>query len=163
MTAENVGTNAAIGQSIGMSPDIEFDYTTQVHGCVAHVINLAAKEGLKVFGEVVDSGEAKFPSSVMAVHNLVDPPNVSQVNLKTIYNRCHGLVKTTRSSPQRAQAFSQVVKMIRDLDDVPDPSNNSFAFNPTSPPVNTADVDEAIMYMSQDPPDKDCQPTQSKT
>lgn len=145
-----------------MNLEIEFDYNTQVHGCVAHVISLAAKAGLKVFGEVVDSGDSEIPSSVMTVHNLVDPPNVSQVNLKTIYNRWHGLVKTTRSSPQSALAFAHVVKMFRDLDAVPYSENNLTKSNPLTTPVNTTDEDEAILYMTRDPPDKDSQPPVSK-
>lgn len=83
MTADNISTNAAIGRVIGTTEGIDFDHTTQVHGCVAHVINLAAKEGLKVFGEVFDEQEAASHSNI---HDLIDPPDVNQVNLKTIYN-----------------------------------------------------------------------------
>lgn len=51
----------------------------------------------------------------MDVLNLVDHPNVTQVNLKTIYNGCHGLVTSTQSSPQRGQHFANIVKMRREI------------------------------------------------
>lgn len=89
MTADNVNTNAAIGQILGDADGIDFDHTNQVHGCVAHVINLAAKDGLKVFGEILESDEDEDEvdqSNPMALDNLVDPPNVRHVNLKTIYH-----------------------------------------------------------------------------
>lgn len=157
ITADNVGTNAAIGRSIGMKPEIEFDYLKQVHGCVAHVINLAAKEGLKVFGEVIETNDqdSESPSNSMGIHNLVDPSDVSQVNLKTIYHRCHGLVKTTRSSPQRAQAFAHVFKMVRELEAVPETTNNTL-FPTTS--VCSYDDEDAIRFMTDEPPDEDSQP-----
>lgn len=59
MTADNVGTNAAISRVIAISEGIDFDYDTQVHGCVAHTINLSDKDGLKVFGEVLDYNDAQ--------------------------------------------------------------------------------------------------------
>lgn len=50
----------------------------------------------------------------MALEHLVDPPDVSRVNLKTIYHQCHGLVTTTRSSPQCGQIFAEIFQSQRD-------------------------------------------------
>jgi hypothetical protein len=173
MTADNISTNAAIGRVIGSTEGIDFDHKTQVHGCVAHVINLAAKEGLKVFGELLDGNKAEPTSNI---HNLVDPPDVLQVNLKTIYNRCHGLVTCTRSSPQRAQAFANIVKSRRDLEIAmaaaaagTNPPTNS----PTDPPTNTLSApndptaeelaeQEAVEFMLQDPTIDHVQPARPK-
>lgn len=55
MTANKVGTNTGIGQVISLTDSIDFNHHIQVHGCVAHVINLAAKEGLKAFGQILDT------------------------------------------------------------------------------------------------------------
>lgn len=67
-----------------MSSDITFDHTQQVHRCVAYFINLAAKEGQKVFGEGINFESAGLPSTLMDFFNLVSPPDVTQFDLKTI-------------------------------------------------------------------------------
>lgn len=51
----------------------------------------------------------------MDIHNLVGSPNVTQVNLKTIYNQCHGLVTCTWSSPWHGQHFADIVKLRRGI------------------------------------------------
>lgn len=49
-TANTLSTNSSIGRVTGLSPDVDFDYTTELNGCLAHVINLSVKEGLNIFG-----------------------------------------------------------------------------------------------------------------
>lgn len=148
MTADNVGTNAAIGRKISMLPEITFDHTTQVHGCVAHVINLAAKEGLKEFDEVVEFNEGELHLSSMDVRNLVDPPDGHLFDLKTIYARCHRLVKATRSSPQRAQAFANVVSMVQQLAiTLEEPKDDTQR---AAPRLDDPQDIEAIEYMQND-------------
>lgn len=154
MTADNISTNGAIGRVLESSDDINFDHTTQVHGCVAHVINLAAKEGLKVFGEVLDDEDTEHPSNI---HNLIDPPDVTQVNLKTIYKRCHGLVSCTRASPQRAQIFANIVTMRRQISEMIPSSNTSTNTSNTTHTTNPTRSSEqqredtALQYLFDDP------------
>lgn len=71
MEANNLGTNTATGWVIWMSENTQFDYNTQFNGFVAHVINLAAKEVLNVFGQVLDDDESEMVSNI---HDLVNPP-----------------------------------------------------------------------------------------
>lgn len=160
MTADNIGTDAAIGRKLGSFPDINFDHTRQVHGCVAHVINLAAKEGLKEFGEVMDIEDDVHPSNSMNVRRLVDPPDVHNFNLKTIYARCHGLVKATRSSPQRAQSFANIVTAVRHLANTL--QTEPIQTEPTGPGANTNtnnhQVNDDVNYMIKDINNEDHQP-----
>lgn len=142
MTANKTSTNTAIGWVIE-TDDTTFDDTTQENGCVAHVIKPAAKGGLKTFGELIDGNKAE-PSS--NIHNLVDPPNVKQFNLKAINNQCHGLVMCTQSIPQTAQAFENIVKMRHNLTfamasvAAPSPPNNTLGA--ANPPTNTKEAPE---------------------
>lgn len=96
ITADNINTNAAIRCISGAAPEIDFNHTIQVNECVARVIGLAAKEGLKVFGEFVNEKVNQEPENPMDIYYLVDPPNVNLSNRKTIYKQCHGLVTFTR-------------------------------------------------------------------
>ena len=44
--------------TIGAHPDLDFDPDTQLFGCIAHVLDLAARDGLSLFG-VIDEPEEK--------------------------------------------------------------------------------------------------------
>ena len=90
----------------------------------------------------MDIEDHNLTSNLMDVRNLVDPPDVHLFDLKTIYSRCHGLVKSTRSSPQRAQAFANVVTMVQQLADTLD--------NNDTPRVADPRDLEAVDYMMQD-------------
>lgn len=86
MTGNNIGINAVINFIMGLSAHIGFKYTTQVHGSVAPVIHLSAKEGPEVLGEVVDEKDYEQLSNTMDVWNWMDHPNVAHFNLKKMYN-----------------------------------------------------------------------------
>lgn len=125
-----------------MSENTQFDYNTQFNGFVAHVINLAAKEVLNVFGQVLDDDESETVSNI---HDLVNPPpHVTQFNLKTIYNHCPGLVKCTWSAPQSAKAYAGIVKMMQGLSTALAPYEANNSAPPTDEDPATA---EAVEYL----------------
>lgn len=112
LTADNASVNVKMGRLLSEDPDVDFE-EDQLLGCCGHVINLAAKEGLKVFGDdsaLDEDSEDRVPSTMSV---LVDPPDNAFVKLKTIYARIHGLAIYTRKTPQRSQAFSSVIKLVR--------------------------------------------------
>lgn len=155
MTAENLGTNSTIGKVI--KEEINFNHNTEVQGCVSHVINPTTKEGLKVSGEILNDKEAKPKSNIHNIFLTPPPPNVTQVNLKPIYNCCHGLVTRTWSSPQHAQTFKKIVEIIQ---------GHATALNrdpvaedpaPTNP-VDPA-IADAVYYLMQDRTIDDDQPS----
>lgn len=125
--------------------EVDFEGESATHGCVAHVINLAAKDGLAVFGDLLDAQEEEedSPGGAMDIHNLVDPPDVSLVNLKTVYRRAHALVIATRKSPQRAQHFAQIVELMRSVDRqaaATAEDREALEFLTTQPPPNVDEI-----------------------
>ena len=82
---------------------------------MAHVINLAAHDGIKVFGAdtgVDDNGEAEITLGRMDLANLIDPPNGQNLNLQSIVSRLHGLATYVRGSPQRREGFEAAVDLV---------------------------------------------------
>ena len=115
ITADNESKNSKIAKLNHESPEIkEFNPTESLYGCVAHVINLAAHKGLDVFGVVEDAlvDHSDGTNGPMDLANLVDRSDSSTAKLSTIKSRCHGLVVWVRSSPQRSEAFSKIVKLL---------------------------------------------------
>lgn len=112
MTADNASVNGKVGRLISRESDVDFE-EDQLLGCCAHVINLAAKEGLKLLGAESEELETPVPTSLM---DLVDPPDNRSVSLKTIYARIHGLATYVRKTPQRSEAFASIVHLLRTSD-----------------------------------------------
>lgn len=158
ITADNAAVNGKMGQLIGRVKDVTFDGRTQLHGCVGHVINLAAKDGLKLFGEVFEGPEDDSPTSIMSISNLVDPPEISQVDLASIYSRCHGLVTSVRSSAQRGQELSKIVEALRSIQA---PATDDD--DPETEAIEAAADSEAVDFILNDPvPNLDRQPPSTK-
>ncbi|KNZ50155.1 uncharacterized protein VP01_4577g3, partial [Puccinia sorghi] len=55
INAENVSNNSTLAQAVEHSPTFSFQSSIQLFGCMAHVINLAACDGLLFFGKIVNS------------------------------------------------------------------------------------------------------------
>ncbi|KNZ55314.1 uncharacterized protein VP01_2715g2 [Puccinia sorghi] len=63
-------------------------------GCMAHVINLAAQDGLKLFGTSAEgdpNAEISINSSPMSISNMFPTPDGTGVDLKTVINQLHSL------------------------------------------------------------------------
>lgn len=114
LTADNASVNKKMGCLLSERADVDFE-EDQLLGCCGHVINLAAKEGLKVFGDDSDIDEVQLPPTLSMI---VDPPDNASVSLGTIYSRIHGLAIYTRKTPQRSQAFATVIHLVRTTSDI---------------------------------------------
>ncbi|KAA1073266.1 hypothetical protein PGT21_050096 [Puccinia graminis f. sp. tritici] len=129
----------------------EFKSGSHILGCVAHVINLAAKIGIASLGEMdeenegeeismasVDDVESTRPSGTnrMNINLLVSAPDGAGINAQSILKRVHGLCSWVRLTPQCRQKFAIDVnscqpelyaKKIRGLDiDVPTRWNTTY-------------------------------------
>lgn len=120
ITADNASVNGKIGRILSDQADITFS-ENQMLGCCAHVINLAAKQGLKLFGDDSIDDDTLVPQSLL---DIVEPPDNASVNLKTIYARIHGLALFTRKTPQRSQSFSSVISLVRSLKTTSNPDEH---------------------------------------
>ncbi|POW20974.1 hypothetical protein PSHT_02886 [Puccinia striiformis] len=93
ITADNASTNGRTARELQILLP-SFNTSTNLLGCVAHVINLGAKAGMAVLGGIEDDGEEEeismvdddsdepHPSrSVMRISNLTSTPDGVAVNL----------------------------------------------------------------------------------
>lgn len=103
-------------QTIEAHPELDFHPENHLFGCIAHVLDLAACEGLLVFGVVDDPDEQERSMNAMDVSNLVQTPDGSTLNLASITCGLHGLVIHGQSSPQQSETFANTVTAIRQLD-----------------------------------------------
>lgn len=104
----------------------------------------------------------------MALHKLVNPPDVSQIHLKTVHHEFQSCVTSIQSSPQHGQHFAKLVKMTRSIANMNNPpaktqpQKNSTS-TLTSPcaanPVDPADT-FALTYLLEDPTINNVGPSQ---
>ena len=97
-----------------------FDSATHILGCVAHVINLAAKVGISALGPInkhLDGDEISMATNdaevngqgPMNISSLVSTPDGVGINAQTINKRIHALCTWVRFSPQRRERFAKAV------------------------------------------------------
>ncbi|KAH9470366.1 hypothetical protein Pst134EA_033338 [Puccinia striiformis f. sp. tritici] len=106
---------------------ITFDNQNCLLGCKAHVINLAAQAGIKVFSESPPPSTT-LPGALMNILN--DQP--AAVEVKTIISRIKGLASLMKHSSQKAKAFAKITARQRGeelalITDVPTRWNSTFA------------------------------------
>ena len=97
ITADNASTNSRMAVELQkMIPS--FNMKEKLLGCIAHVINLAAKAGLAVLGSVheeigskISMADSESSPHIMSIASLTTDPDSVGLDLKTIINRIHGL------------------------------------------------------------------------
>lgn len=88
ITADNASTNLAMAWHIQFESEQSFQAEDQLLGCVAHVLNLAAQDGLKALGsDNLNLDEVNQAGEAMAISNLVSVPDGSNINLRTVVAR----------------------------------------------------------------------------
>ncbi|PLW23944.1 hypothetical protein PCASD_14163 [Puccinia coronata f. sp. avenae] len=113
ITADNAGTNNTMAWKLS-SLIPSFEPSQHLLGCVAHVINLAAKAGLLFLGgDEADQSGQPLSTSAMDLSFITTEADGTGVNLKTVLKRVHGLSVHIRSSPQRRQRFKEIVKALQ--------------------------------------------------
>ncbi|POW23128.1 hypothetical protein PSHT_00550 [Puccinia striiformis] len=116
ITADNASNNSTLARQVEnrLGRSI-FKADTQLLGCMAHVINLAAHDGIKVFGV---SPTTDHPIEQEITLNHMDSyletvqPDGAGINLQTVVNRIHGLATYVRNTPQRREAFIRALDLI---------------------------------------------------
>ena len=100
ITADNASTNSAMARAISRIEHVEFNHKGQLFGCMAHVIHLAAMDGITALGgkdylHIED--EESAATCVISVHNITTQPDGLDVNLTTVLKRVHGYVSLCTS------------------------------------------------------------------
>ncbi|KNZ52130.1 uncharacterized protein VP01_3682g5 [Puccinia sorghi] len=122
ITADNASSNSTLASRVEHRLGGIFEADNQLLGCMAHVINLTAQDGIRVFGAdtgLVDHKEGEMTLSKMDISHLVDEPNQSNVNLASIVLRIHGLATYVCGSPQRRKGFEAVVNFLNSQSPMP--------------------------------------------
>ena len=115
ITADNASSNSTLAARVKHRLGGIFEANSQLLGCMAHVINLAAHDGIKAFGadpEALNNNEGEMTLGRMDIAHLVDLPDGRHINLQTIVSRTHGLATYICNSPQRREAFKAVVDFV---------------------------------------------------
>ncbi|KAI7967282.1 hypothetical protein MJO29_000559 [Puccinia striiformis f. sp. tritici] len=112
ITADNASNNGTLASRVEFRLDGIFDANTRLLGCMAHVINLAAHDGLKVFGALSQDAEKEVTLRNMDFDTILDRPDGIDVNLQTVVSRIHGLATFVRHSPQRREGFEAVIQLV---------------------------------------------------
>ncbi|KAA1123979.1 hypothetical protein PGTUg99_015649 [Puccinia graminis f. sp. tritici] len=114
ITADNASSNSTLATRVEHRLGGIFFATTQLLGCMAHVINLAAHDGLKAFGceNIEVAGEQEVTLNRMDLNAIVNRPDGANVNLKTIISCIHGLATYVRGSPQRRETFQATIDFV---------------------------------------------------
>ena len=112
-------------QAIKDNEDFNFESAKHLLGCMAHVINLAARDGLAVFGTIASPEEASDDPvfNPLNISNLVDRPDGAEVNLKTVVACIHGLTTDVRGSTQRHENFQSCITLSQQLSTDPSSAN----------------------------------------
>lgn len=111
MTANNSSVNGTIDQLLSQETTPVFTENQLMAFC-ANVINIAAKQVLKRFGDNMFEDSEPLPPPLMII---INSPENSSVKLKTIYACIHGLDTYTQETPQRGQTFANVIAVSCDL------------------------------------------------
>ncbi|KAA1117306.1 hypothetical protein PGT21_002977 [Puccinia graminis f. sp. tritici] len=104
ITADNASVNFKMAQELNLQVP-HFKSSTHILGCVAHVINLAAKIGIRALGSVDEeddgckismaNGDTDLQSigsnNPMNIGLLISPPDGAGINTQTILKHIHGL------------------------------------------------------------------------
>ncbi|POW14357.1 hypothetical protein PSTT_03038 [Puccinia striiformis] len=112
ITADNASNKGTLAQRVEFRLDGIFDANTRLLGCMAHVINLAAHDGLKVFGALSQDAKKEVTLQNMDFDLILDRPDGEDVNLQTVVSQIHGLATFVRHSPQRREGFAAVVQLV---------------------------------------------------
>ena len=102
-----------MARALSRMEHVEFNHKEQLFGCMAHVIYLAAMDGITALGgqdylNIEDEDSAA--TCVMSMHNITTQPDGFNVNLAKVLKRVHGMSVYVRASDQRRQRFAQAVE-----------------------------------------------------
>ncbi|KNZ46302.1 uncharacterized protein VP01_7386g1 [Puccinia sorghi] len=94
ITVDNSSNKNKLAKDVSELTNQRFNHHKRLLGCMAHIINLAAQDGLKFFftsAEGDPDAEISIKSSPMSISNMVSTPDGTSFDLKTVINRIHSL------------------------------------------------------------------------
>ncbi|POW02681.1 hypothetical protein PSTT_11575 [Puccinia striiformis] len=123
ITADNASNNSTLARQVqrqlGKS---SFAADKQLLGCMAHVINLAAQDGIKAIGgsptdgkkteEQITMDQINSPPSDQLDDLADDHTQGASRNLQTLLTRIHGLSNYVRNTPKRREAFCTAIDLV---------------------------------------------------
>ncbi|KAH9453548.1 hypothetical protein Pst134EA_024417, partial [Puccinia striiformis f. sp. tritici] len=123
ITADNASNNSTLARQVqrqlGKS---SFAADKQLLGCMAHVINLAAQDGIKAIGgsptdgkkteEQITMDQINSPPSDQLDDLADDHTQGASGNLQTLLTRIHGLSNYVRNTPKRREAFCTAIDLV---------------------------------------------------
>jgi hypothetical protein len=104
ITADNASNNITMGQELNSL--IDFDNVNCMLGCMPHVINLAAKAGIKAFSEATPQ---ENPRSSLHDIPIDSPP---QVNMNTHISWISKFTTCLKQSTQKADEFAHLSSVL---------------------------------------------------
>ncbi|MBW0549625.1 hypothetical protein O181_089340 [Austropuccinia psidii MF-1] len=112
ITTNNSASNSSMVNEIA-SMAVKFNASTHSIGCMAHVLHLAARDGLKALSKGVAPTNCKQeePPGPMAIVNIINSPDGSSLRYDSIISRVAQLASYLRQSPQRREKFAATVKL----------------------------------------------------
>ncbi|POW15520.1 hypothetical protein PSTT_02039 [Puccinia striiformis] len=103
ITADNASVNNKMARELDLQIP-HFSSATHILGCVAHVINLAAKLGVAALGSTDNDNDG----DKISMASLDSESNTGAgINTRTIIKRVHGMCTWVRFSPQRRERFGR--------------------------------------------------------
>ncbi|MBW0468529.1 hypothetical protein O181_008244 [Austropuccinia psidii MF-1] len=113
ITTDNVSVNHQMVHKIS-SQTSSFSAEVNAIGCMAHVLHLVARDGLKALGNssLVESSSANEPRGPMDLTSLIDLPEGLNVNYDSIISWVARLALYLHQSPQQHKRFITIVKLV---------------------------------------------------
>ncbi|KAI7966980.1 hypothetical protein MJO29_000257 [Puccinia striiformis f. sp. tritici] len=132
ITTDNASNNSTLASRLEQVLEGRFIASDQLLGCMAHVINLAAKDGLGAFGLPTDetTAEDEITLDQMDHNAFTTRLDGTGINLRTLITRIHGLTTHVRLIPQRCAQFVSFLPEAVSPSQTSDTPSNKLKKNP---------------------------------
>ncbi|KAI7949673.1 hypothetical protein MJO28_008494 [Puccinia striiformis f. sp. tritici] len=132
ITADNASNNSTLASRVEQVLEGHFIASDQLLGCMAHVINLAAKDGLGAFRSPTDetTAEDEITLDQMDHNTFTTRLDGTGINLRTVITRIHGLTTHVRLTPQRRAQFVSFLPEAESPSQTSDTPSNEPKKNP---------------------------------
>ncbi|RMX62395.1 hypothetical protein DD238_008308 [Peronospora effusa] len=111
VTVDSGSNNKALFEAFEAKLDVTFVSDQMMHRCMGHVINLVARDGLKVFGHVEEDEEDVKETYIMRIAAIVNKSDGAHVDISTVYERIKNMAKRINSSTQRKEQLACAVTL----------------------------------------------------
>ncbi|MBW0499106.1 hypothetical protein O181_038821 [Austropuccinia psidii MF-1] len=146
ITTNNASSKSSMVNKIA-STAATFNASTHAIGCMAHVLHLAAQDGLKALSKGVapTTCEQEEPPGQMAIVNIINPPDGLSLRYDSIISCVAQLASYLWQSPQCREKFEATVKLIYDG---PKPTNANTLLCHACQQYDVAPIEAAALAMT---------------